>query len=52
MILTKNSFFHKNLSLGKFKIDRIDGIVHNAATMEPTRTVNKVFIDHLHFNLK
>ncbi|KHN86768.1 Retinol dehydrogenase 13 [Toxocara canis] len=37
--------FVAKLSQGKFELDRIDGIVYNAATMEPERLVNKEGIE-------
>ncbi|MFH4976669.1 hypothetical protein AB6A40_003378 [Gnathostoma spinigerum] len=37
--------FVSKLSHGKFEVDRIDGIVYNAATMEPDRSVNKLGIE-------
>lgn len=33
--------FASKIAHGKFELDRIDGILHNAATMEPERKVNK-----------
>ncbi|KAK6039919.1 hypothetical protein COOONC_22576 [Cooperia oncophora] len=34
--------FVQKLSKGKFELDRIDGLVHNAAMMDAERKVNKV----------
>lgn len=37
--------FVSKLSKGKFELDRIDGVVHNAAVMEGERSVNKEGIE-------
>lgn len=37
--------FVAKVSKGKFKLDRIDGVLLNAATMEPSRNVNKEGIE-------
>lgn len=44
--LNKNRFLNRYFS-GKTAVDRIDGIIHNAATLENDRDVNKNGIEKM-----